>query len=327
MPTINNPKKTNATLVPTHAGHAEITTGKRQLKLAYEVHGNQANPAILLIMGLGTQLIAWPDPFVKKLVDGGLQVIRFDNRDIGLSSKIKDTSPVKLPIAFARAKLGLKINAPYTLVDMAADAVGLLDALNIEQAHIMGASMGGMIAQIVAADYPEKASSLISVMSTSGRRRLPLPKREALLRFFQKPDNQDTQTLIDFYTKTYRIIGSPGYPQSDQELAEKIKAGLDRSYYPAGTVKQLLAILASPNRAKQLKNIQQPALIIHGKHDPLVPVEHGRDTAKLLPNAQLEIIPGMGHDLAPALYGRMADLVLSHVHRVEQVEQVEHADE
>lgn len=303
---------------PRETGFAEIPNSGKQsqqktIKLAYEIFGEANNPTLLLIMGLGTQMVAWNENFIEKLVAGGLQVIRFDNRDIGLSSKIRSKNAPKLPLVFLKAKLGLKVDAPYSLEHMADDTAALLDYLKIPKAHIMGASMGGMIAQLVAIHHPEKTESLISVMSTTGSRHLPLPKRQALLRFFQRPANQELETLLAFYTQTYKIIGSPGYRQTDAELTERVHRGIARSYYPAGTIQQLMAVMASPNRSKLLRKVSLPAHVIHGDADPLVRLAHGRHTAKQLPNATLDIVKGMGHDLPPLLYDRIANSVLDHV--------------
>lgn len=317
--TLSSARSSALSCTPYRTGHADITStsngSPQALQLAYECFGNPAHPSLLLIMGLGTQLVAWPSAFIEKLVAGGLHVIRYDNRDIGLSTKIRTRNAPRLPLVFARAKLGLSIQAPYTLDDMANDAAQLLTALDIEQAHIMGASMGGMIAQLVAADHPEKTLSLISVMSTTGRRRLPLPERRALLRFFEKPKNQDEDTLVDFYIQTKRIIGSPGYPQSLEKMRNDILLGIRRSYYPAGTVQQLTATMASPQRANKLGSVSAPALVIHGDADPLVRLAHGKDTAKHLPNAKLDVIPGMGHDLPPLLFERIANSIITHVNQ------------
>jgi pimeloyl-ACP methyl ester carboxylesterase len=290
-----------------------------QLELAYDERGPVSGPAILLIMGLGTQMIAWPDSFCNQLAAAGFRVIRFDNRDIGLSTKIESAPRVRLAGLLFKAVLGRKVTSPYALEDMAADAVGLLDALDIDKAHIVGASMGGMIAQIVAAQYPERTLSLVSIMSSSGDPKLPRskPKVNAVM-FGRRPKPDDREKVIRYGMKVHRTIGSPGYPTSPAVLRQKVEAAVDRSYYPTGTLRQLAAIVANGSRVDLLKTITAPTLVIHGSDDPLIPVEAGIDTAAHIADAELKIIPGMGHDFPAEVTPMLAEDIIRHCGAVDQ---------
>jgi pimeloyl-ACP methyl ester carboxylesterase len=282
------------------------------LQLAYEEFGEPDQPAIVLIMGLGTQLIAWPEDFCRGLAARGFRVIRFDNRDIGLSQKIEGMQLPNLVKLAAYSRLKLPMKVPYTLHDMAKDTVGLLDALDISAAHLVGASMGGMIAQLVAGNYPFRVLSLTSIMSTSGCRSLPAADRKVSLHMLRRPRNADAEALQEYGMRTWRLIGSPGYPPTDEALREKLSASYQRSHYPAGYIRQLAAIMASGDRVLLLKKIVAPTLVIHGKADPLVPVAGGIDTARHIRGARLELIDGMGHDLPVPLLPYFVDLIGSH---------------
>jgi pimeloyl-ACP methyl ester carboxylesterase len=283
------------------------------IDIAYEEFGEARAPAILLIMGLGTQLVAWPEPFCKGLADRGFRVIRYDNRDVGLSTKIEGGPPPDLGAAFANLMSGKPVAAPYKLADMAQDAVGLLDGLGIAKAHIAGVSMGGMISQLVAADFPQRTRSLVSIMSTSGDPSVPQGKPEAMaVLMAPRPDPKDREAVIKHMMNTLRVIGSPGYRVEDAELRKYVELSIDRSYYAAGLARQLVAILASGSRVEALKRIGVPTLVIHGGDDPLVPVEGGRHTAAQIRGAKLEIIPGMGHDLPTPLLPRLVELIAAH---------------
>ncbi len=283
------------------------------IEIFHDEFGKTTDPALLLIMGLGTQMVAWPESFCRDIAARGFRVIRFDNRDIGLSQKMTGARRYNLQWAFAKAWLGLPVASPYTLEDMAADAVGLLDALGVRRAHIVGASMGGMIAQIVAARYPDRCLSLTSIMSTSGDRKLPMPKRSAFAALGGKrPGPGDREALIEFGMKVLRAIGSPGYPTPEKELREAVTQMTARSVNPAGFIRQMLAILANGSRSRLLKTIDMPTLVLHGEADPLVPVEGGRDTARLIRGARLVTIPGWGHDLPADLLPRLAGEIADH---------------
>jgi len=283
------------------------------LTLEYESLGDPAAPPILLIAGLGLQLIAWPDAFCQGLVDRRFRVIRFDNRDCGLSSKVRVRRQPKLAAALAAAWLRLPVRAPYTLEDMADDAVGLLAALAIPRAHVVGLSMGGMIAQVVAATYPERVLSLTSIMSSSGRRKVSQPRPDAKRAVLSKPiDPDDPESVVQHLVRVFGVIGSPGYPTDRHELHAQITRIVRRGYYPAGVTRQLVAIIASGNRSSLLRKITAPTLVIHGADDPLIPVEAGRDTARHIAGARLMVIPGMGHDLAPGLQPILVDAIAAH---------------
>lgn len=285
------------------------------LDLAYEQFGRDDDPVLLLIMGLGTQLTAWPDAFCRALADTRLRVIRFDNRDIGLSTQWRDGKRYDSPRwAFLKSALGRRIRAPYTLDDMAADTVGLMDALGIERAHLAGISMGGMIAQLVAAHHPGRVATLTCLMSTSGARRLPGGKLKVVLRLGKSPESDDPDTVARHRARTMRMIGSPDFGRSFEDWVSEMRRSVERSYHPAGTRRQMLAVMAAPSRVELLKQIPHPALVIHGKADPLLPVEHGRDMARHLRNARYEEIEGLGHDLPPRLLPHFVSLISDLVH-------------
>ena len=283
------------------------------LTLEYETFGKPADPALLLIMGLGVQLTGWPETLCRSLAEGGYYVIRYDNRDVGLSSKIDGGGKPDLQRAGLRWFFGLPLQAPYSLEDMAADAVGLLDALGIRRAHVVGLSMGGMIGQLLAAHHAQRLLSFTAIMTSSGNRRLPQPSLKLRLRLTRGPRRRDREGLILHSMETWRLIGSPGYPAPEAELRALVEADQRRSFYPRGLARQTLAILAAKNRVPLLKRIALPTLVIHGKDDPLVPVKAAYELARHIPGARLEVIPGMGHDLPAPLLPRIAALILGHV--------------
>ena len=283
------------------------------ITIEYESIGDPNASPILLIMGLGMQLVAWPDAFCQGLVRRGFHVIRFDNRDCGLSSKIRVDRQPNIVAALAAAWLRLPVRAPYKLDDMASDAVGLLDALGVRRAHIVGLSMGGMIAQVVAARYPDRMLSLTSIMASSGRRRAMQPRADAKRALLSRPaDPTDPASIVEHLVGVFGIIGSPGYPTDPKALREQVSRVVRRSYYPAGVTRQLVAIIASGDRRKLLRKITAPTLVIHGAADPLVPVEGGRDTARHIAGARLMVIDGMGHDLAPGLQPILVEAIAAH---------------
>jgi pimeloyl-ACP methyl ester carboxylesterase len=282
------------------------------ITLAYDEFGARSNPVILLIMGLGTQMIAWPEEFCAALAARGFRVIRFDNRDIGLSHKMDGARVPNMIRMAAWSRLNLPLKVPYRLDTMAQDAIGLLDALDITAAHVVGASMGGMIAQLMAAHFPSRVLSLTSIMSTSGRKSLPGVERKVALHMLRRPAGADADVLLEHSMRTWRLIGSPAYQPTDAALREKISLSMQRSFYPAGHTRHMAAIMASGDRVALLKKITAPTLVIHGKADPLVPVAGGIDTARLVRGAKLELIDGMGHDLPQPLLGHFADLISAH---------------
>lgn len=255
---------------------------------------------VLLIMGLGMQLTAWPDAFVDGLLARGHPVLRFDNRDIGLSTKLAAWGRPRLVLATLRHTLGLRVRAPYTLDDMAADTAGMLDTLALPCVHVVGVSMGGMIGQILAARFPERVASFTCIMSSSGDRELPGPTRAARRALLSRPrDSHDVESIIDHYVKVFGVIGSPEFPSSAQMLRELYGRGVRRSHHPLGSARQLMAIVASGDRSRLLASIKAPTTIVHGSADPLVPVAAAHDLSRKIARAHLRVIDRMGHDLPP----------------------------
>lgn len=284
------------------------------LRLAYDEFGEPGQPVILLVMGLGTQMIAWPESFCQGLAESGFHVIRFDNRDIGLSEKLAGEKIPRIPALALRSRLRLPPRVPYRLRDMASDTVGLLDSLAIPHAHIVGASMGGMIAQIIAAEHPDRVLSLTSIMSSSGSRHLPPAKPEVLAAMLKRAVGLEKPDL-DSSVAFWRLIGSPAYQPPDSVLRQRIETSYRRSFHPAGYARQLAAIIADGSRVDLLKRISRPTLVIHGKQDALVPVECGIDTARHIRGAKLALIDGMGHDLPEPLLPHFVDLIVEHANR------------
>ena len=275
------------------------------IAIELEDHGSPAGEPLLLIMGLGMQLVAWHADFVASLVARGYRVIRFDNRDIGLSQRFDHLGVPNLAVDSLRFAVGMRVRAPYTVADMADDAAGLLDALGIPAAHICGVSMGGMIAQQLAVRHPGRVKSLTLIMTSSGSRRLPGPSLKVRSAMISRPkDPGDVDSVVAHYVWLYRLIGSPGYPAVEDDLRTRLGHSVRRSYRPQGTARQMLAIAADGNRSRLLDRIKVPTRIIHGKQDPLVPVEAGIDLAAKIVGAQIEIVEGMGHDLPAPLWPR-----------------------
>jgi len=275
------------------------------LRLEVEEHGSAAGEPLLLIMGLGMQLLGWHEGLVAQLVERGFRVIRFDNRDIGLSQSFDAAGVPNLALDSLRHVFGFRIQSPYTLADMARDSVGVLDALGIASAHVCGASMGGMIAQHLAASAPERIKSLTLMMTSSGARRLPGPTlkvRSAMIS--RPPDPQTVPNIVEHYVRLYALIGSPAYPSPPEYLRERFTTSIVRSYRPAGTARQMVAIGADGDRSPLLASIRAPTRIIHGAADPLVPVAAGVDLEKKIATAEIDVIDGMGHDLPAPLWPR-----------------------
>ena len=281
------------------------------LRLAYDEFGDAANPSIILIMGLGTQMIAWPVPFCEGLADHGFHVVRFDNRDIGLSEKMSEAKKPKFARMILFQKMRIPYQVPYTLKDMATDAVGLMDALNIDKAHVVGASMGGMIAQLVAVHFPERVLSLTSIMSTSGNPRYSRPKPE-VLKVMAKRVRAAGKFDLDGAVEFWRLIESPDYRMTDEVIKSKVLTSYNRSNHPDGYSRHIAAIIHGGSRVKLLEKITSPALVIHGKSDVLVPVEGGTDTARHIKGAKLELIDGMGHNLPGPLLPKLIELITAH---------------
>ena len=287
------------------------------IALEVEDHGPANGEPLVLVMGLGMQLVAWHPDFVAMLVARGFRVIRFDNRDIGLSQRFDHLGVPNLALDSLKFAVGMKVSAPYTVATMADDTAGLLDALGIPAAHICGASMGGMIAQQLAARHPARVKSLTLIMTSSGARRLPGPSLKVRSALISRPkDANNVQSVIEHYVKLYKLIGSPGYPAADAYLQERLGQSVRRSYRPQGTARQMIAIAADGNRSPLLAQIRKPTQIIHGKDDPLVPVEAGHDLAAKIPGAEIDIISGMGHDLPTPLWPRFVAGIASAAGRV-----------
>ena len=283
------------------------------VRIEYEVLGPENAPAVLLIMGAGGPLTFWGDSFCEGLVSGGYRVIRFDNRDCGLSSQLDHLgTPSRLALVL-RLLFHLKVSAPYSLEDMANDAIGLLDTIGVRAAHVVGVSMGGMIAQIVAARRPERVLSLTSIMSASHSRGVK-PRPDVMKRFRQQPPRAgEVEKAIDFFTDTF-VLSSSGsrFPADRTELRRMMAKSLRRSYTPNGSTRHFAAVLAAPNRRSLLQSVRVPTLVIHGSDDPVVPVDAGRETAKCIPGAQLKIIEGMGHGLPSTVDRIVLDALLTH---------------
>jgi pimeloyl-ACP methyl ester carboxylesterase len=282
------------------------------ISITYEDKGPRDAPVILLVMGLGGQLTLWPDEFVDALNDRGFRTIRYDNRDVGLSTRFDAAGVPNLKWMFVKAAIGLPVRGAYGLADMAADGMALLDALGVERAHIVGASMGGMIAQHIAARYPDRVLSLTSIMSTTGNRRLPRARKEAMQVLANRPMGGDPEEMIAYSMRAARVIGSPGYPAEEDRLQRRVRADYERGFYPQGVARQMAAIVADGDRRDMLKRVKAPTLVIHGEDDPLVPLAGGRDTAANIAEARLMTIPGMGHDLPLALVDTLTGAIAEH---------------
>jgi pimeloyl-ACP methyl ester carboxylesterase len=283
------------------------------VRLEYEWLGADDAPVVLLVMGLGMQLVSWPDPFCTALARHGLRVLRFDNRDCGLSQKLDHLGRPPLLRALLRARLGLPVRAPYGLEDMAADSTGLLDVLGVPAAHVVGASMGGMIGQLMAARYPARVRTLTSIMSSSGARYLPHASRRVQRQLLQRPaDPGDIDCVVGHLLALFTAIGSPGFPTPPDELRARLRRSVERGYHPAGVLRQMLAIMADGDRSARLRRIACPTLVIHGRADPLVPFACGVDTAIKIANSRLVAIDGFGHDFPPQLFERLAALIARH---------------
>jgi pimeloyl-ACP methyl ester carboxylesterase len=283
---------------------AEAMAAVGDVELCYETFGDPSDPAMLLIMGLATQMIGWHDDFCAELAGRGFHVIRFDNRDIGRSTKLSHVPP---PTTWQILRMDRRA-AGYTLEDMADDAAGLLDHLGIERAHVVGASMGGMIAQSVAIRHPDRVLSLVSIMSSTGGRWSGMPALSILPTFLKRAP-RDREAFAAHTVAVFDAIGSPGYPPDQAELRRTAYRSHDRGIDPAGSARQLAAILAAPDRTKDLRRLRMPVLVIHGAADKMVLPRNARNTAKAIPGARLMLIEGMGHDLPRALWPRLLDAI------------------
>ena len=285
------------------------------LQIEVDDQGPREGPVVLLIMGLGMQLIAWPDELVQDLVQRGCRVVRFDNRDIGLSQGFDEHGLPSMPMAMLRYAMHLPVPSVYTLRDMAQDALGVMDTLGIARAHVCGASMGGMIAQHLAAGAPSRVASLTLMMTTSGSRRLPKPTLRVRRELMSRPMGPGADAAMAWVQRLFGVIGSPAYPMRPERMRERAQASVQRAWHPAGSARQLLAIVADGDRSALLPRISSPTLVIHGLDDPLVPVACGRQLAAEIPGAQADFIEGMGHDLPEQLLPRFAAGILRNAAR------------
>ena len=283
------------------------------IDICYETFGDSSHPTVLFVMGLGAQMIAWPQMFVSGLVDAGFHVVRYDNRDVGLSSKFDSAGMPDFEVLFTDLMAGKTPSVPYKLNDMAKDGIGLLDVLQIEKAHVVGVSMGGMIVQQMAIDHADRLHSMVSIMSTTGDPSLPSPTQAAIDVLTQPgPAADDIDLLIEHNLKNRKVVGGDGFTD-DAEARDHTRAIIERQFYPIGAARQRAGIMASGSRTQGLKTVSVPTLVIHGDKDPLVPVEGGIHTAEVIPGAKLEIQKGMGHALFPRYQGAVLELIKAHV--------------
>lgn len=283
------------------------------ITIAYETDGAAGGVPLVLVMGLGMPLVFWPDAIVGGLAKGGFRVVRLDNRDSGLSSRIEDGPHTPIPLAMARSILGMEVHAPYTLADMAADVTGLMDALAIERAHVVGASLGGMVAQVLAARHPRRVASLTSIMSGSGNPFVSVARPRALGAILHRPERPgEVASVTDYLVHVMGVIGSPRHPADPAKLRAHCERVARRGYDHHGIARQMLAMLASGDRRAELAAIRVPTLVIHGVDDPLIPRSAGREVARLVPGASLLELEGMGHDLPEPLIPEIVEAIVAH---------------
>jgi pimeloyl-ACP methyl ester carboxylesterase len=281
-----------------------------EIELCYETFGDPADPTLLLVMGLATQMIGWHEDLCRQFAERGFHVVRYDNRDVGRSTHLRH-----VPAPTARQLLRRdRAAASYTLADMAADGVGLLDHLEVDAAHLVGVSMGGMIAQTIAARHPARVLSLASIMSTTGSRRVGQPGLKTYPVLLRRAPN-DRERYVAHAVRIFKLIGSPGFERDERHLREMAALSYDRGYDPAGSARQLAAIVASGDRTEDVRRIAAPTVVIHGTRDPLVSRSGGRATARAIPGARLVEIAGMGHDLPRGAWPRIVDEVVANTRR------------
>jgi pimeloyl-ACP methyl ester carboxylesterase len=281
--------------------------------IAYQLHGNSLHPTLLLIHGLSTPLTGWPKAMIDSFVAANFQVLLLDNRDVGRSEFLDHFPIPNMGWVMTKYKLGLPINQPYQLVDMMQDTIAFFDALNLSEVHVVGASMGGMIAQLMAIHYPQRVKTLTSIMSTTGYKKLPSVDQNIRETLAQKPASKDYKDRMQYHINKWQVIGSPDYPSSDAYLREYVDSMLQRGITAKGTLRQMLAIMAADNREDALSKLTIPSLVIHGDCDGLVNVAGGKATADAIPNATLKIYPGMGHDFPSELIPSIVDNIVAHV--------------
>lgn len=280
--------------------------------IAYQLHGSSKYPTLLLIHGLSTPLTGWPMTMVEAFVAANFQVLLLDNRDVGCSEQLDHLPIPNMAWVITKFKLGLSIKAPYQLEDMMRDVIGLLDVLNLAEVHVVGASMGGMIAQLLAIHHPQRVRTLTSIMSTTGYKKLPPIEKNIREVFAQTPDTKEYQDRKAYHVKKWQVIGSPDYPTPDEDIDLYVDSMLQRGITATGTMRQVLAIMAASNREKALSKLTMPSLVIHGDSDGLVNVAGGKATANAIPNAKLKIYSGMGHDFPAQLIPSIVDDIIDH---------------
>jgi pimeloyl-ACP methyl ester carboxylesterase len=281
---------------------APVTIAANGIEIAYETFGDVSDPAILLVMGLGSQMLAWPDDLCSNLAGRGHLVIRFDNRDVGLSTHLPQLGSPSASSAFVNRR-----RPPYRVEDMADDAVGLLDSLGLATAHVVGASMGGFIAQELVLRHAERVRSLTLIMTSTGSRRVGHPAPRVVARMTRRRPARDRTAAIEAVVETFQLVGSPGYPVDDVRLRDVASRAYDRCYDPGGYLRQVAAVLAQRDRTQALGSVRVPTVVIHGLADPLVSVSGGRTLARSIPGARFVGVRGMGHDLPRALWPRFAN--------------------
>jgi len=287
------------------------------IQIEYETFGEPSSPPLLLIAGIGGQMIGWDEELCKEWEEKGLYVIRFDNRDVGLSTKMEAAGVPDLTAAMAASMNGEKVDAPYTIDHMADDAVGLLDALKIDKSHICGISMGGAIAQTISFRHPSRVQSMTQVYATTGNPQLPMPKPE-IMKLLLTPPPEEREAYVNYMMTLYRRIAGPGFPFDETWHRRLAGRSYDRAFYGPGKARQFVAILAQGNRKPLLASITAPTLVIHGADDPLVPVAGGRDSAEAIPGAKLMIIEGMGHDMPHgSAWPLIVEAVAAHVRKAD----------
>ncbi len=283
------------------------------IEIVYDTFGHPSAPPILLITGLGGQMIGWRDEFCTELAEHGLWVIRFDNRDAGLSTRFDGAEPPPLPVLVWAALRRKPVEVPYTLSDMAADAVGLLDWLQIDAAHVVGISLGGMIAQTMAIEHPSRVRTLTSMLSSTGWLRLPLPRPKARILLVATP--RDRAGAIEHSARVYRTLRGSRFPLDEAHVREAAARAYERCSTPGGSARQIAAVVASAGRQARLASVTAPTLVIHGAEDPVVPLGHGISTAEAIPGASLMVIHGLGHELPPAVWPQVIEAIARHVEK------------
>ncbi len=288
-----------------------------ELEYVYTPPPQPGGDTALLIHGLGCQLIQWPERIIEALREAGLGVLRFDNRDVGLSQLLSPPKPrVARPMDLLRWRLGRRLPAPYTLVDMGQDALALMDHLDLEQVHLVGVSMGGMIAQELAIRHPQRLRSLTIVMSTSGARKVGQPRPAVMRALMSPPPSREPDDVAAHIAGQWRLLQGPAYTRSDEEILDEVRACMARGMSGAGFLRQVQAIMNAPNREARLRRVKTPTLVLHGSADPLVHCSGGKAVARSIPNARLELIEGWGHDWPPAIQPRLSSLMLAHMQSV-----------